>query len=136
MPRQRLFNSVWVWSALVIAASLGCAAAAGQAAKSDGNKKPITYESVYGPNRINLSGSYARGMTWLADGEHFLHRRDGGLQKVNARSDEAGGTQRRRRQGRNLFDHPLHAVGEQGVQRPLDRDGKAQCRQQVEHRRA
>ncbi|MCH7871460.1 MAG: S9 family peptidase [Planctomycetes bacterium] len=89
MQRRQVLNSVSVGSVLVIAAALGCGVAAGQTAKSNENKKPITYESVYGPNRINLSGSYARGMIWLPGGEHFLHRRDGGLRKVNALSDEA-----------------------------------------------
>ncbi|MCK4340481.1 MAG: S9 family peptidase [Phycisphaerae bacterium] len=49
----------------------------------------MTFETLYGPQRVNFSGHYATGMRWLPDGQHFLHRRDGILQKVDAVSDEA-----------------------------------------------
>ncbi|HNS19840.1 MAG TPA: S9 family peptidase [Sedimentisphaerales bacterium] len=49
--------------------------------------KPITFETVYGPeNRANFSGSPVGGLTWLDDGEHYLQTRDGRLYKVHATS--------------------------------------------------
>ena len=56
---------------------------------TDGSK-PITLEAIYGPEgRVNFRGTVASRMTWLDDGTHFLHRRDGVLQRVNAETDEA-----------------------------------------------
>lgn len=47
--------------------------------------KPITFETVYGPQkRANFNGSPVGGLTWLSDGEHYLQRRDGKLYKVHA----------------------------------------------------
>ncbi|MBP7051326.1 MAG: DPP IV N-terminal domain-containing protein [Phycisphaerae bacterium] len=49
--------------------------------------KPITFETVYGPeNRVNFGGSPVGGLTWLDDGEHYLQTRDGRLYKVHATS--------------------------------------------------
>jgi dipeptidyl aminopeptidase/acylaminoacyl peptidase len=49
--------------------------------------KPITFETVYGrEKRVGFSGSPAGGLTWLSDGEHYLHSRDGRLYKVHAAS--------------------------------------------------
>ena len=62
---------------------------ASQAASKPAERKPITYDEVYGSKRVNFNGSYARGMSWLPDGKHFLHRRKGVLQRVDALSDEA-----------------------------------------------
>ncbi len=51
--------------------------------------KPLTWEKVYGRDRVDFDGSYARGMRWLPDGEHYLHQREGELMRVSALSDEA-----------------------------------------------
>lgn len=49
--------------------------------------KPITFETVYGPEkRVGFSGSPIGGLRWLADGEHYLQNRDGRLYKVHAAS--------------------------------------------------
>ncbi len=52
-------------------------------------RERITEDVLYGPDRVDFDGSYATGMTWLGDGRHFLHRRDGILQRVDALTDEA-----------------------------------------------
>ncbi|MEN6337301.1 MAG: DPP IV N-terminal domain-containing protein [Phycisphaerales bacterium] len=47
--------------------------------------KPITFETVYGPEkRVSFSGSPVGGLRWLPDGEHYLQTRDGRLYKVHA----------------------------------------------------
>lgn len=49
--------------------------------------KPITFETVYDPERkVNFGGSPVSGLTWLEDGEHYLHARDDKLYKVHATS--------------------------------------------------
>jgi dipeptidyl-peptidase 4 len=49
--------------------------------------KPITFETVYGPeNRVNFGGSPVSGLTWFEEGEHYLQARDGRLYKVHATS--------------------------------------------------
>jgi dipeptidyl-peptidase-4 len=52
-------------------------------------RKPLTWDKVYGRDRVDFDGSYARGMRWLADGEHYLHQREGELMRVDVLSDEA-----------------------------------------------
>lgn len=49
--------------------------------------KPLTKEAVFGPGKVDFNGSVAGGMTWLGDGQSFLHRRDGKLLKVDALTD-------------------------------------------------
>ena len=58
---------------------------------TDGQKL-LTLKMIYGPRgRVNFSGSYARGMSWLPDGKHFQQRRDGVPTRIDAISgDEAG----------------------------------------------
>jgi dipeptidyl aminopeptidase/acylaminoacyl peptidase len=47
--------------------------------------QPVTFETVYGPKgRANFSGSPVSGLTWLADGQHFLQTKQGRLYKVLA----------------------------------------------------
>jgi len=49
--------------------------------------KPITFETIYDPNeKVNFSGSPVSDLTWLQDGEHYLHVRDGRQYKVHAES--------------------------------------------------
>jgi hypothetical protein len=47
-------------------------------------KKPITFETLHGDKPVNFSGSPAAGFEWLEDGQHFLWRKSGQLQKVHA----------------------------------------------------
>jgi dipeptidyl-peptidase 4 len=48
---------------------------------------PITYEVAFESGRApNLNGSPIGGLSWLDDGEHYLHVRDGQLKKVHAAS--------------------------------------------------
>ena len=69
--------------ALVCAAGLtGCVAPAR-------GKKPLTWEALYGPRRVSFGGGHAPEVKWLPDGQHYLERRDGLLQRVNAVSDAA-----------------------------------------------
>lgn len=56
----------------------GCVAARPDA------RQPLTFETVYGPQRVNFSGSYARGLSWRPDGEFYEERRDGVLFRVRA----------------------------------------------------
>jgi dipeptidyl aminopeptidase/acylaminoacyl peptidase len=51
--------------------------------------RPITFEEVHGANRLDIQGTAISGLTWLDDGEHFLHRREGRLYRVEARSGRA-----------------------------------------------
>lgn len=54
-------------------------------AKDRKTDQPITFETVYGPsNRASFSGSPVSGLTWLADGEHFLQSKQGRLYQVHA----------------------------------------------------
>jgi dipeptidyl-peptidase-4 len=69
------------------AAALGPAPAQTQSAPAE--KKQITLEMLYGPGALNFSGSYATGMTWLPDGEHYLLMRDDELKKIGAKTDAA-----------------------------------------------
>jgi len=49
--------------------------------------KPITFETIYDPNdKVNFRGSPVSGLTWLEDGEHYLHVRDSRQYKVHAGS--------------------------------------------------
>lgn len=53
-------------------------------------RKPLTLEALYGhEGRIDFDGSHARGMVWLDDGRHYLHRREGRLMRADARTDGA-----------------------------------------------
>ncbi len=48
-------------------------------------KKPITFETVYGTERkVDFGGSPVVGLTWLEDGAHYLQIRDGRLYQVRA----------------------------------------------------
>ncbi|MFQ5806063.1 MAG: S9 family peptidase [Phycisphaerae bacterium] len=50
----------------------------------------MTLEAIYGPEgKADFDGSYARGMKWLDDGWHYLHRRDGQLMRIDALTGEA-----------------------------------------------
>ncbi len=52
--------------------------------------KPITFETVYGPeHKVDFGGSPVSGLTWLDDGEHYLQVRDGKLYKVQATSGQS-----------------------------------------------
>ena len=88
MTRFRPIGSVSKAFALIVAAALNSTFVAAQDS-TPSEKKPITYETVYGSDRANFNGSYARGMSWLPDGGHFLQRRDGALQRVDALTDQA-----------------------------------------------
>jgi dipeptidyl aminopeptidase/acylaminoacyl peptidase len=47
--------------------------------------RPITFEALSGfGQRINFTGNPISGLTWLADGEHFLQVKAGQLRKVHA----------------------------------------------------
>ncbi|MCI0460684.1 MAG: DPP IV N-terminal domain-containing protein, partial [Gemmataceae bacterium] len=46
--------------------------------------QPITFEMVYGPGGPGFGGSPIAGLTWLADGEHFLQVKGKRLLKVHA----------------------------------------------------
>ena len=49
--------------------------------------RPLTREML--DNReVNFDGSYARGMVWLEDGRHYLHRRGGRLLRIDALTEE------------------------------------------------
>jgi dipeptidyl-peptidase-4 len=51
------------------------------------HNKPITFETVYGPeHRVDFGGAPVSGLTWLEDGEHYLQVRDGRLYQVYATS--------------------------------------------------
>lgn len=52
-------------------------------------RRRLTIADLFGPEPVDFDGSYARGMRWLADGVHYLHRRDGRLMRVSALTDEA-----------------------------------------------
>jgi dipeptidyl-peptidase-4 len=51
--------------------------------------KLLTLETIYGPDRVDFDGSYASDLKWLPDGQHYLERRQGTLQRVDALTDEA-----------------------------------------------
>ncbi len=51
--------------------------------------KPLTLDVIRGSERVDFDGSYARGMRWLDDGRHYLHRRQGQLMRIDALTDEA-----------------------------------------------
>ncbi|MBN1358982.1 MAG: S9 family peptidase [Sedimentisphaerales bacterium] len=49
--------------------------------------KAITFEALYeGKERVSFDGRPVGGLTWLADGEHYLQVRDGRLYRVHATS--------------------------------------------------
>jgi dipeptidyl-peptidase-4 len=105
--RARAANRQAAWRvALVLCAAsapLGCASHAGRAtsqpaladatpatasipASQPGQR--LTLEALYGAGRNDFSGTYARGMTWLADGM-YLHTRDRELQRIDPRTGAA-----------------------------------------------
>jgi dipeptidyl-peptidase-4 len=61
----------------------------GCAAPLLGGKKPLTAAVLWGPQRVNFNGSHAWGLQWAPDGQHYLERRDGVLQQVEALTGEA-----------------------------------------------
>ena len=79
--------------ALFILCSLGAGAPAQENAESQPTTapalKPITFETLYGEDAPDFNGTSARGMNWLDDGQHYLHRRDGRLMKIDAATDAA-----------------------------------------------
>ena len=50
--------------------------------------RPVTREML-DTRRVDFDGRYARGMVWLADGEHYLHRRGDKLQRVAVLTGES-----------------------------------------------
>jgi dipeptidyl-peptidase-4 len=47
-------------------------------------------EAVYGPDgKADFDGSHPRGMKWLDHGQHYQHRREGQLMRVDAPTNEA-----------------------------------------------
>lgn len=52
------------------------------------SREPITYDHVYGSNRISLGGFPSTRVTWIDD-EHYIQRESSGWQKVNAKNGES-----------------------------------------------
>lgn len=56
----------------------------GCAAPALGGKRPLTAAALWGSGRVDFNGTHASGLQWLPDGQHYLERRDGVLQRVDA----------------------------------------------------
>ncbi|MBU0638779.1 MAG: S9 family peptidase [Planctomycetes bacterium] len=63
--------------------------ATASAPQSAAGQALLSFEAIHGPGSVDFDGSYARGMSWLPDGQHFLHRRGNTLQRVDALTDES-----------------------------------------------
>ncbi len=75
---------------LTILLALSCSAAAAFAQDSTSTapaKKALTWQAVFGPDKVDFNGSVASGMSWTGDGRTFFHRRDGKLLRVDAQTD-------------------------------------------------
>ena len=48
------------------------------------DKKPITFETLYGSSAVDFSGNPTSVQQWLEDGEHYLQYKDGDLCRVHA----------------------------------------------------
>ena len=48
-------------------------------------RKPLTFEALYGPARVDFSGRPQQGQTWL-DGSNFVEQKDGKWWRVDAQS--------------------------------------------------
>jgi len=83
--RARLtLNVVCVTLVLTLVGLAGCQTPPG----ARPGRKPLTRDLLDGRG-VDFDGSYARGMTWLDDGRHYLHRREGRLIRVDALTDVA-----------------------------------------------
>jgi len=52
-------------------------------------RKPLSFETIFGPRPVAFTGPVARGMRWLNDGRHYVERRDDRLMKIAALSGDA-----------------------------------------------
>lgn len=80
--QHRLLSVIITGLVFCVGAGLwtGCAAPAG---------RPLTFESIYGPGRVEFTGHVAGGMRWRPDGRHYLDRRDDVLQDVDPLTGDA-----------------------------------------------
>ena len=88
MPFTHSLGGCILKSAVLLVA-LGSFALAQTSSSRVSTRKPLTWEAIYGDDREDFEGSIARGMTWLGDGRHYLHRRDGQLMRIDAETGEA-----------------------------------------------
>lgn len=64
---------------ILLATVVGCAP----------HRQKLTYDAVYGPDRIRFSNDYVRVHRWLPDGEHYLEYRGGRLHRINSNTGAA-----------------------------------------------
>jgi dipeptidyl-peptidase-4 len=56
--------------------------------QEEGGRQPITYEMVYGPQRLTIGGFVPFRITWLDD-EHYIRRESSGWQRYSAETGSA-----------------------------------------------
>lgn len=93
-------------AALVALAILGAARAHGQSDPAP-QRRPLTYEALYGRDRVDFDGSYERPIGWLPDGQSYLRRQGGQLQRVYAASGDVAPAYDSERLAVALRGHPL-----------------------------
>jgi len=66
----------------------------------------VTYEALYGDERVSFHAPTPRVQDWLPDGKHYLEERDGLLQRVDAETDQAEPAYDVEQVERTLAAHP------------------------------
>jgi len=78
-PGSAAPRAALTFSLLILLVAGGCVA-------PSAGRKLLTYENVYGPQRVSFSGTYTRELKWLPDGQYYLERHGEVQQSVDAAS--------------------------------------------------
>ena len=92
MPKERTFSFPGWFAVVLIAHSLAAPGLARPPAEDipspAEHPKPLTRDDILGRGGPDFNGRYTRGMRWLDDGRHYLHRRGGEIKRIDAISGE------------------------------------------------
>ncbi len=85
MPRNHQLRL----TAFTLLTSLALILTACHAPQPAEQRKRLSYDAVFGPDRVNFTGHYPRNLNWLPDGRHYTQRRGAILQRINAQTGAA-----------------------------------------------
>ncbi|MFH1747425.1 MAG: S9 family peptidase [Planctomycetota bacterium] len=77
---------LWCGAAIVLAGLAGSACTRPHTPTTpafSGSRQPLTYDALYGRQPVSFAGQYARDMEWTDDGQHYLQRSGGELERIN-----------------------------------------------------
>ena len=112
--RARFIRPAYLLLPILAAILCGCPTSV-QPESPPAQRRLLTIDNVFGRNQLNFDGSYARGLRWDDDGQHYLQRRGGELMRIHARTGKAETEPTERQLRRMLLEHP--GFSEQHAQR-------------------